>query len=171
MDELNFAKANDIIMLTFHPHCSHKLQPICHGVFGPIKKDDNTFYDVCISNNPGKIMTIYDIPSVVAITHPLAFTPKISSQDFVCQYNRENVDDDEFLATSLTDRPYLGICNEKDRPKLSILIGEDAGPDPVNLNEEDAGQDPIILNEEETPSLTNNTQKINNTIQISNNEP
>ena len=35
---LDFAKANGIIMAFFTPHCSHRLQPFDHSVFGPLTK-------------------------------------------------------------------------------------------------------------------------------------
>lgn len=35
IETLNFAKENGIIMLSFPPHCSRKLQPLDRTVFGP----------------------------------------------------------------------------------------------------------------------------------------
>ncbi|CAB3244562.1 unnamed protein product [Arctia plantaginis] len=32
-----YAKENNIMILTFHPHCSHRLQPLDVSVFGPFK--------------------------------------------------------------------------------------------------------------------------------------
>ena len=37
-ETLNLAKENGIVMLSFPPHCSHKLQPLDVLVFGPFKK-------------------------------------------------------------------------------------------------------------------------------------
>ena len=34
---VNFYKENGIVLLTFPPHCSHKLQPLDRTVFGPMK--------------------------------------------------------------------------------------------------------------------------------------
>ena len=38
IETLNFAKANEILMLSFPPHCLHTLQPLDHTVVGPFKK-------------------------------------------------------------------------------------------------------------------------------------
>lgn len=38
LDTINFARENGIVMLSFPPHCSHKLQPLDRSVFGPFKK-------------------------------------------------------------------------------------------------------------------------------------
>jgi DDE superfamily endonuclease len=42
---IQYAKENGIVMLTFPPHCSHKLQPLDRSVYGPMKKYYNTSCD------------------------------------------------------------------------------------------------------------------------------
>ena len=37
VDVINFAKTNNVTMMSFPPHCSHKLQPLDVSVFGPFK--------------------------------------------------------------------------------------------------------------------------------------
>ena len=39
---LDFAKENDIVMLSFPPHCIHRLQPLDRSIYGPFKKYFNT---------------------------------------------------------------------------------------------------------------------------------
>lgn len=93
IDGLNFAKANGIIMLSFPPHCSHRLQPLDRSVYGPLKKHVNSVSDSRMRNNPGKTLTIYDIPGIVAIAYPLAVTPLNIQAGFqvtgVQPYNRD----------------------------------------------------------------------------------
>ena len=38
IDGINFAKANGILLVTFPPHCGHKLQPLDSTIYGPLKK-------------------------------------------------------------------------------------------------------------------------------------
>ena len=38
IDVISFAKQNHIVLLSYPPHCSHKLQPLDVSVFGPLKK-------------------------------------------------------------------------------------------------------------------------------------
>ncbi|XP_054259709.1 uncharacterized protein LOC128984415 [Macrosteles quadrilineatus] len=72
------AKSNGVIMVTFHPHTSHKMQPLDVGVFGPFK----TFYNKAMKDwttrpeNVAKPATIYDIPELVNRAFLEAFTPK-----------------------------------------------------------------------------------------------
>nr|CAI5869015.1 unnamed protein product [Callosobruchus analis] len=39
---IHFCKKNGIVLLTFPPHCTHKLQPMDRAIFGPVKKAVNT---------------------------------------------------------------------------------------------------------------------------------
>ena len=55
---LDFAKQNGIVMLSFPPHCSHKLQPLDRSVFGPLKKFVAVAQDAWMKNHPGQSMTI-----------------------------------------------------------------------------------------------------------------
>lgn len=106
---LNYAKENGIVMLSFPPHCSHKLQPLDRTVFGPLKRFYNSHSDAWMTNNPGKAMTIYDIPSIVAMAYPLAATPSNVISGFkaagVSPFNRDIFTDSDFAAAFVTDRP------------------------------------------------------------------
>jgi len=58
---LDLCKENGVTLLTFPPHCSHRLQPLDVGVHGPLK---GYYSNACTSwmhANPGKLMTIMDI--------------------------------------------------------------------------------------------------------------
>ena len=65
IDILNYARDNGVVMLSFPPHCSHKLQPLDRSVFGPFKRNLASGQDGWMRSNPGKTMTIYDIPGIV----------------------------------------------------------------------------------------------------------
>ncbi len=110
IDGLNFAKENGIIMLSFPPHCSHKLQPLDRSVYGPLKKHVNSVSDSWMRSNPGKTLTIYDIPGIVAIAYPLAATPLNIQASFrvsgVQPYNRDVFLETEFAPSYVSDRPY-----------------------------------------------------------------
>ncbi len=98
-----------IIMLSFPPHCSHRLQPLDRSVYGPLKRHINSTCDAWMRNNPGKTMSIYDIPGIVTIAYPLAATPLNIQAGFkvvgVKPYNRDVFPDTEFAPSYVTDRP------------------------------------------------------------------
>lgn len=60
-------------------------------------------------NNPGRPMTIYDIPSVVSIAYPLAATPTNIHSGFVvagiAPFNRDIFTESDYAAGYVTDRP------------------------------------------------------------------
>lgn len=106
---LDYCKNNGVVVLSFPPHCSHKLQPLDRSVYGPFKHYVNNASDDWMRSNPGKTMTIYDIPPIVKIALPLAATPQnIMSGFFVSgihPFNRNIFTDIEFSPGYVTDRP------------------------------------------------------------------
>lgn len=106
---LNLAKDNGVVLLTFPPHCSHKLQPLDRTVYGPFKRFYNSACDAYLTNHPGKPITIYEIASLVGSSYPLAFNPGNILSGFrvsgICPFNRDVFRDDEFLSSYVTDRP------------------------------------------------------------------
>lgn len=61
---LDFCKSNSIIVLLLPLYCLYKLQPLDRTVYGPLKKSVNAKCDFWITSNPGRSMTIYDIPKI-----------------------------------------------------------------------------------------------------------
>lgn len=112
IEGLNFAKSNGIVMLSFPPHCTHRLQPLDRSVFGPFKKHINTEIGQWLTNNPGSTFTIYDIPSTVAKAFPLAFTPTNIQAGFkscgISPFDRNVFGEHDFLGSFVTDRPASG---------------------------------------------------------------
>lgn len=109
IEGLNYAKENGITMLTFPPHCSHKLQPLDRSVFGPFKRFANTACDAWVTNNPGKTMTIYDIPQIVNRAFPLAATPNNITAGFrvtgIWPFNVDVFGEQDFMPGYATDLP------------------------------------------------------------------
>jgi len=77
-------------------------------VFGLFKKYLNSAGDSWIINNPGKTMTIYDIPTTVSQAYPLSMTPTNIQSGFRCTgiypFNRNIFSDIDFAPSYVTDR-------------------------------------------------------------------
>ena len=71
----NICKENGIVLLALPPHTSHRLQPLDVSVFGPFKRNFNQRADAWMVNNPGKTLTIQDLPELIGLAYPRAFTP------------------------------------------------------------------------------------------------
>ncbi|KYN06058.1 PREDICTED: uncharacterized protein LOC108783334 [Cyphomyrmex costatus] len=106
---IDYARDNGINMLSFPPHCSHKLQILDVSVYGPIKKYVNRAMDCWMTNHPGQRMTIYDIPGIINECLPKACTPSNIISGFkktgVMPFNKDNFDEHDFLSSYVTDRP------------------------------------------------------------------
>ncbi|KAM3606707.1 uncharacterized protein V6R79_021771 [Siganus canaliculatus] len=106
---VSYCKENGIILLTFPPHCSHKLQPLDRGVYGPFKKLINTASDAWMRMNPAKTMSIYNIPSLVTTAFPLSATPKNIQAGFRCTgiwpFNPDIFQECDYASSQVTDRP------------------------------------------------------------------
>ena len=102
-------------MLSFPPHCSHKLQPLDRTVYGPLKRYYNAACDGWIVSNKGRTMSIYDIPAMVGIAFSRAMTPGNILSGFkvsgVFPFDRHIFPDSEFLPSDVTDRPDPGIAD------------------------------------------------------------
>ena len=61
IEAIDMAKENGLCLLTFPRHCSHKLQPLDIGVYGPFKRYYSSFCDSWMTSNPGKPLSIYEV--------------------------------------------------------------------------------------------------------------
>lgn len=104
---VDFCKGHGIVLLTFPPHCSHKLQPLDRSVFGPFKRMVNSASDDWMRGNPDKTMSIYDIPGIVRIALPTATTQKNIQDGFQCiwPYNCKIFQDYDFAPSQVTECP------------------------------------------------------------------
>nr|XP_023028779.1 jerky protein homolog-like [Leptinotarsa decemlineata] len=114
---LNFCKENGVILLSFPPHTSHKLQPLERMVFGPLKRHFNSAADAWLRFNPSKVLNIYDIPTILEDAFPLAVTPLNIQKGFsvtgIWPNNIEIFHDDEFLPAEVTNRPITENINAR----------------------------------------------------------
>jgi hypothetical protein len=62
----DLAKENWVVLLSFPPHTSHKLQTLDRSVYGQFKKLVNNSSDEWLRSDPGRTMTIYDILSIAS---------------------------------------------------------------------------------------------------------
>ncbi|XP_029674809.1 uncharacterized protein LOC115242559 [Formica exsecta] len=162
---LDYCSENGIIVLSFPPHCSHKLQPLDRSVYGPLKKAVNTSCDAWMCNNPGKTMTIYHIPSIINTALPMALTVTNIQAGFRCtgifSYNRNIFTALDYAPSYVTDRsaPLSEIGNKNE---ISSTESRDANDEPIpstsrsvscelNTQTQSISDEEINLHEEFTP--------------------
>lgn len=131
LDIIKRARDNGVVIITFPPHCSHKLQPLDVAVYGPFK----TYFKIALNNwmvsNPGKTVTIYHLPKLAKFAFESAFTIKNIRNGFlktgIYPYNSNNFTADDFLTSYVSDQP-VPTSNKENIP---------AEGDEVNLSEAD----------------------------------
>lgn len=138
---IDYARENGIVMLSFPPHCSHKLQPLDRTVYGPFKTHVNKFSDHWMTNHPGKTMTIYDIPGIVKLALPLAISTTNVVSGFastgICPFNDNIFQDKDFMSSYVTDREMVqkNLPEDADDCLDDILAVEENFENEVDLTE------------------------------------
>lgn len=71
IEAIDLAIEHDISMLTFPPHCSHRMQPLDVSVFGPVKRMFSSQCSDWMKSNIGRLLDIQHMPMLVgkAISH------------------------------------------------------------------------------------------------------
>jgi len=109
VEALDVAKAMGVVILTFPPHCSHKLQPLDRTVFGAFKRYYNAACNAWMLNHPGQFITIYEVAELAGNAYPRAFVTHTIQSWFRVSgcfpFNRDIFTDDEYLTSFVTDRP------------------------------------------------------------------
>ena len=139
------AKTNSIIMLSFPPHCTHRLQPLDVGINGPFKSYCAKAQANWLRNHPGKTMSLYEIPGIVKSAWPLAATPVTIMNAFrkagIWPFNPNVFTEEDYAPSFVTDRPLLQAASSEAvsnkgplQPSSSSVAAEiDDQPGPSNI--------------------------------------
>ena len=119
LQAIDKAKEMGIVLLTIPPHTSHKLQPLDKTCYGPFKTAINRSFDNWMRSNPGKTITIYEIPQLVTFAHNLSFTPGNITSGFsstgIYPFNSDVFTDLDFAPSLVTDRNQEGFHEAHER--------------------------------------------------------
>lgn len=63
VEAIDLAIEHDISMLTFPPHCSHRMQPLDVSVFGPVKRVFSSLCSEWMKSNIGRLLDIQQLIS------------------------------------------------------------------------------------------------------------
>ncbi|CAI6371189.1 unnamed protein product [Macrosiphum euphorbiae] len=142
VEALELAKKSGVVLLCLPPHCTHRLQPLDVGIFGPLDVYFNQEIEIWLKANTGRTVGLYQISNIFGRAYVKTVTMKnILSSFQACGLNPYNPDifPDHLFAPSL-------ITN--------------------NLNFEEPTNDTNILSEEQNevifPSTEDTDDNMNN---------
>ncbi|KMQ88629.1 tigger transposable element-derived protein 6-like protein [Lasius niger] len=166
LNMIDYCRDNGVILLSFPPHTSHKLQPLDKSVYGPFKTYYNSAADGWMKSNPGKTMMIYNIPTIVKLALQNAATPKNIISGFqatgVWPFNRDIFTDADFSASFVTDRP---MPNDTASPDLNEHLNQNehsSSPGLLTSKEREITNEELELENVAIPSTSaeNSSEKI-----------
>lgn len=103
IEVIDFARQNHISVLSFPPHCTHRMQPLgMSSFFLPLKRYYNTECDKWMGKYPGRRITYYDIAGLFGKAYVKAATLQNASAGFleagICPFDDNKFTDSEFVA-------------------------------------------------------------------------
>jgi DDE superfamily endonuclease len=130
---IEYCVENGIVMLSFPPHTSHRLQPLDVAVYGPFKRSYASAQNDLLAEKSGKSLsvfilifsyilyisgspiTIYDVPKLAKIAYAAAFTDRNILAAFekpgIVPLNSQVFGEDDFALSYVTDRPHPENAN------------------------------------------------------------
>ncbi|KAG5872297.1 hypothetical protein JTB14_022619 [Gonioctena quinquepunctata] len=147
LDAILFAREHGIVLLSFPPHCTHKMQPLDKRVYGPFKSKCRISFNDFILSNPGKPITIYDVAKLSAQPYLQTFTPCNIISNFNSTWlwpiNSLVYKDEDFCASFATDRP---LENKESSTKIvdTSIVVQPNSSDEIQLSSKNHEVEDIV---------------------------
>lgn len=163
LQAITYARDNGIILLSFPPHTSHRLQPLDVGVFGPFKSKLKIAFNNWHMSNPGKTISIYNIPKLVKLAYFESFTAKNITSGFekpgIWPFNEMAFSDDDYAPINV----YSSNNPENLPPNLQTSPRTIESQLFLGMSSTDINEDNLLLpsvTRELSPSLLQNLEDI-----------
>jgi hypothetical protein len=79
---IDFARDNGIVMLSFPPHCTHRMQPLDVAFFKPLKVYYNQACDRWLRNHPGRTITTFQVSELFGEAYAKSATMTTAANGF-----------------------------------------------------------------------------------------
>jgi hypothetical protein len=158
-DVIRLAKENGVTLLTLPPHCSNKLQPL-----------DITALNNWMLSNPGKTVTIYNIPTFVSEIMSSSFSQANIVSGFknsgIHPFNSDIFEDEGFLCSAVTDRDETSRPLSPESPSVSRNISITTSspvpslPIPTHAAPSTSSTSPVLSTSRTSPIPSTSTLKV-----------
>lgn len=105
LESVNFCRENGIVVLTFPPHCSHRLQPLDVGIYGPLKAVFKKGLNDFIVSNPGRRPSLYDLAPIFNKAFDKAFSREHILKAFektgIAPFNSQVFTEEDFASSTV----------------------------------------------------------------------
>ncbi|KAL4092450.1 hypothetical protein QTP88_026951 [Uroleucon formosanum] len=149
-----YCRENGIVMSSFPPHKSHKLQPLDLTVFGSLKKSYSNQCDLFLRNNNHEKITPYDIAGLFKLAFVRIATVEKAQNGFkesgVVPFNPLIFTDEDFLPASIIapDVEMTQVEAQPDSHTPTILdFVSNTSDQPKNVNEQAVSTTKVTIQE------------------------
>lgn len=167
VDALELAKKSGVVLLCLPPHCTHRLQPLDIGIFGPLDVYYNREIEIWLKANVGRTVGLYQISNIFCKAYVKTITMKnILSAFEACGINPYKPDNfpDSMYAPSLTTDNLHFKENDDNTNLFSEKQNEVFSPSAANKMTI-ADIDTIIQTPSQLPMTDSNSENISKIIQ------
>ena len=117
------AKGRGLEIITFPPHCSHKMQPLDVSVYGPFKRYYNNAATNWMLSHVGRTISIYDVAELAGVAFQKAMTIENITSGFrstgIYPLNDDIFTDNAFLAGDYLSGENIEALPETENPSIS----------------------------------------------------
>lgn len=122
VEAIRYCKANGIVLISFPPHTTHRLQPLDVGIYAPFKAHLATAFNDWMLAHPGQAITIRNIGPLSNKAYENSFTLKNIKNAFkktgLWPPDRLAFSDYDFLASTVSDKP---LAIDEHNNSLNVL--------------------------------------------------
>ncbi|XP_052741851.1 uncharacterized protein LOC128198807 [Bicyclus anynana] len=115
------ARDNHVTILCLPPHCTHKLQPLDVGVMYPLSVYHNQALEKWMNNNPGRVVTVFQITKIFTEAYLKAAVPLNSMNGFsktgIYPFNPDIFTNVDFIAAETTE---MDVDNDTVEPPILV---------------------------------------------------
>ncbi|XP_029173512.1 uncharacterized protein LOC114942336 [Nylanderia fulva] len=130
IDTLELALDHGITMLSFPPHCTHRMQPLDVSVFGPFKTMFTIKHDTWKKSNVGVVFDLHHVPLIVDQCLDTAVTPKNIKAGFratgIFPFDPHVFTEIDFIASHLSGENECDDDEEDEDNQRRIIVSGDA---------------------------------------------
>lgn len=127
------ARDSGIIILSFPPHCTHRLQPLDVSVMGPLSTYYTQEVNAWLRNHPGRVFTQFQLASLFGAAYCKATTVQNAVSGFmktgICPTNRHIFCESDFVAAETTEIPE-SLPSTSTAPIVYCVLATDPNPLP-----------------------------------------